>query len=547
MPNIDLQSASTAGPALKIFVDQPVRPDGRPLGLGYQKYVDTLAAVVLNGVPARYTVGIYGSWGVGKSSILNALANKLESDDQPVAIFDAWRYARDPNVLVPLLHEVEDALATKKGLFWKSIGRGIRAITAGIGVPTPIPGVTLADVSNAVSGAAQAWREPAERRRAEVPHYRLKEIGDELSEEQRRIIVLIDDLDRCPPGTIVGILEAIHVLTDVQGFVFVMALDYEVLIDAIKDQYPSANAPEFIEKIIQIPFSIPEAERSAVVIDDVIAGWEGVIGLNSAEAETFKTVVHLALRTNPRQVKRLVNSMLVAQHIMGDVSEGQGDKSILLAVIGMQLRWPDAFKATYRALSWDPDSGFLSDYDLLNTLRGDDDLAEYMDAVLPETLTRDDVFAAMKYSQTTASNQSKADSGDDSGPESGDEFFTLGDEHMALFERIREQLVNLGAEAVARKQYIVFRLGSKVFLRVDSQARRQGLRLSYPDFMTPELADQPVFRGAPPRLGTNFARSLQVTEENESFAMQYAVRALEDAKKSLASGSAVERQAAAPE
>lgn len=537
MPNRASARTDTTSPALKIFVDQPVRPDGRPLGLGYQKYVDTLAAVVLNGVPARYTVGIYGAWGVGKSSILNALANELETDEQPVAIFDAWRYARDPNVLVPLLHEIEDALATKKHLFWKSVGRGIRAITAGAGLPTPIPGVSVADFSNAVAGAAQAWREPTERRRAEVPHYRLKEIGGELTDAKRRIIVLIDDLDRCPPGTIVGILEAIHVLTDVQGFVFVMALDYEVLIDAINDQYPSVNAPEFIEKIIQIPFSIPEAERSAVVIDDVVADWEGVLELNEREAETFTTIVHLALRTNPRQVKRLVNSMLVAQHIMGDAYGEQGDKSSLLAVIGLQLRWPEAFKATYRALSWDPDSGFLSDYDEVNALRGDDDLAEYMDAVLPDTLTRDEVFAAMKYSRTTVSVQSGSDSGDDSALDSDDELYRLGGEYQALFERIRENLVELGAEAVARKQYIVFRLRSKVFLRVE--ARQQGLRLSYPDFMTPDLADQSRFRGEPPRLGTNFARSLTVTEANEEFALRYAIVSLEEAKKRLSSGSAI--------
>ncbi len=70
---------------------------------------------------------------------------------------------------------------------------------------------------------------------------------------------MVDDLDRCTPDGVVNVLEAIHVLTDIEGFVFVVALDREYLTKAIMQKYREDGLAErFIEKIVQIPFSIPQ-------------------------------------------------------------------------------------------------------------------------------------------------------------------------------------------------------------------------------------------------------------------------------------------------
>lgn len=505
---------------LEIVVDQPTKT----LGLGYNKYVDALASVVIGGKPARFTIGIYGAWGVGKSSILKALESALQGPNCPVVAFDAWRYARSPNVIVPLLHEIEAALASDGDAFWKSIGRGLRAITSEIKLS--VPGLSAS--GNAIGTAIDAVREPLERRRADVPHYQLQEIGKDLTDEKKRIVILVDDLDRCPPDAIVQLLEAIHVLTDVQGFVFVLALDYEVLIKAVEEKYATADAALFIEKIIQIPFWIPEVDRNESVITDIVPEWEQRLGLDEEGVKTLQKVVHLALRTNPRQVKRLVNSMLIAQRILGKPGSAQTDGSILLAVIGLQLQWPARFKALHIALASNPDSELLGDFSAeLGDLGDDVDLSTYVNEVLPGTLRAEDVLAAMKYSQTTAS--ATAQSGVEIHPEYSDGPLLQEIEngpHRDAFGWIRTTLEEAGAKIVVRQQYIAFKFGTRAFLRLDA-GPRIGARVFFPDSMPIDAEDQHHFRAATGARAINFERTMIVTMPVTELAKKYIVRALE--------------------
>ena len=62
-------------------------------GLGFAEYAEALADAIRGGNPAQFTIGIYGQWGSGKSSLLNAIAKNLSrSSDVIPVLFDAWRY-----------------------------------------------------------------------------------------------------------------------------------------------------------------------------------------------------------------------------------------------------------------------------------------------------------------------------------------------------------------------------------------------------------------------------------------------------------------------
>jgi KAP family P-loop domain len=76
-------------------------------GLGFAEYAEALADAIRGGQPAQFTIGIYGEWGSGKSSLLNAVAKNLsqKTDVVPV-LFDAWRYERTGHIVVPLLHRI---------------------------------------------------------------------------------------------------------------------------------------------------------------------------------------------------------------------------------------------------------------------------------------------------------------------------------------------------------------------------------------------------------------------------------------------------------
>lgn len=76
--------------------------------LGFEAYADALARAVRGGEPAQFTIGIYGAWGSGKSSLLHAIENELKPYDDVLTVpFDAWRYERADHIIVPLLHSIK--------------------------------------------------------------------------------------------------------------------------------------------------------------------------------------------------------------------------------------------------------------------------------------------------------------------------------------------------------------------------------------------------------------------------------------------------------
>ena len=310
--------------------------------LGFPAYVDALASAVRGGRPAQFTVGLYGPWGSGKSSLLHGLQAALEEDPKITTVyFDAWRYERSPHIVVPLLHKISSALASAGHTSLAAqLKRALAALmysfdfkAAGVGV--------------SASKALEQWGDddplPLLDDAFDKPFTEMAEAGRLLAD--RRVVVLIDDLDRCSPQSLVAVLEAINLVMDVPGFVFVLALDYDVLVRAIDEKYPHVSGHSFVEKMIQLPFRVPPlALDSPHDLLQLLPQEE----LHHDLAPFFLDVANSALGANPRQVKRLFNSYLVLARIL-EVRSTEGHER-LLAVLGLQLAWPDWYRSFLTAV-----------------------------------------------------------------------------------------------------------------------------------------------------------------------------------------------------
>ena len=332
---------------LPIVVDLPASDPK----LGYEKFVAGIAAAIRGAEQSRFTVGLYGPWGTGKSSLLAALQSELEREidgDEAiyVAVFDSWRYQHEQDLILPLLACVKGAIEDrirveskfpakqivqeKAKLFLAKMGRVIRSFEISI------PGVVGLKMTN-----PDNVYEPLSPDLYLAPFQQLKELS-KIADEQQRIVILVDDLDRCSPDTIVRIVETMHTLTDVDGFVFVLALDYQYLVEAIRQKYPQSDPHRFIEKLIQVPFPIPPVEISTESIPEVIRTWGELkpwFG-NGAEALVAEVVTR-ALRSNPRQLKRLINLYLLTRYMDWDATSNK--EQLLLAILGFQIGWPDEY------------------------------------------------------------------------------------------------------------------------------------------------------------------------------------------------------------
>lgn len=368
-----LMSSVTHGTTLPVIVDTPTATPS----LGFENYVSGVSAAIMGGQPARYTVGLYGPWGSGKSSLLAAIRRELHAWPHPPTVtaqysrfvptpeapivvdFDAWRYADKGSLLVSMLLRIQAAVqqrtdsASNQPGGQKKFQKALKVLTTVLqGIEVSAWGVTVA--ANSSAGTVPPSGDLAA---TLMPFEHLGEIGNALPDEQR-IVVLVDDLDRCSPAGVVNVIEAIHVLTDITGVVFVLALDYEYLTSAILSAYPTTDPDRFIEKIVQVPFHVPAPKIADAEMEDIIPTWSAIEPwLSNVELEDVRAIMRIGLRSNPRQIKRLFNTFLLFAHMNG-VRQGTGsapdstlDNALALKVLGLQVAWPAAFAELLRELA----------------------------------------------------------------------------------------------------------------------------------------------------------------------------------------------------
>lgn len=343
---------------LPVVVDSPTPQPG----LGFDRYIEGISAAILGGTPARYTVGLYGQWGSGKSSILAGIRRALldstgtqkmlvPGEESPYVVeFDAWRYERAETLIFPMLYAVQRAIESRAQATASDRAKGVILAVKNVlsSLELSFMGISLGLERNAGSASNEGFHTPFDG---------LAELSSSLG-KKNRIVILIDDLDRCSPEGVVSVLEAIHVLTDVEGIVFVLALDYEYLISSIRSKYPGVTDPHrFIEKIIQVPFHIPRAQLKKESIGKVVPSWPELQQgwFSQVSEDVIEDIIGIGLRSNPRQIKRLFNTYLLARYMEWEATAGAsgGDDAasrseILIKVLGLQLVWPDEFQELHR-------------------------------------------------------------------------------------------------------------------------------------------------------------------------------------------------------
>jgi predicted KAP-like P-loop ATPase len=166
----------------------------------------------------------------------------------------------------------------------------------------------------------------------------LKQINDERkSKDQRdlKFVFFIDDLDRCAPDRVVEVLESIKVLLGVKGFIYVLGLNPEVVEKCIAQKYKESriSGQDYIKKIVQIPFMIPEWRE-----DDINKYLAHVIAeLDSEYQSIFNKhgqLLSKGVERNPREIKRFINNYMVIHQVFGL------DAGILMLLQILRFRWP---------------------------------------------------------------------------------------------------------------------------------------------------------------------------------------------------------------
>lgn len=319
------------------------------------------------------TISIQGSWGTGKTSIMNFVEDKLNQKGTTYHIkFNAWQFTQfnledelTVSLITALIGQMQVKEETKTGVqkavgILKSIGRigwsfGRAAIDSFGGLGSKV--MAVADkTKEAIQKETQTKDYDTTNAVGELKDDFMKCVIDTLEATGKdRIVFFIDDLDRLEPKRAVEVMEVLKLFFDVPKCVFILAVDYAVVINGLTAKYGKFSEDEaenqakgrsFFDKMIQVPFKMPVARYD---ITNYVESCFKEIGIkySSDDMGTYIDLIRLSIGTNPRKMKRLFNSFLLLSIIVEDrVLERDRNTLLLFAVLCMQ----HSYEGLYRLL-----------------------------------------------------------------------------------------------------------------------------------------------------------------------------------------------------
>jgi hypothetical protein len=303
--------------------------------LGFQHLVSGVLTIVKNDALLPATIGVFGDWGSGKSSLLQIVADELRRDqDILVLTFNGWLFEDYGDARAALMGTILDALAedltltpqakrlmvklTKRVNWWRVLGSAAKG-SAAFALAGPA-GLALAAGPELATAARDLFKQgvelkdedlakylaenPEREERRSISEFR-EDFGKLLAQTKRkRLVVIIDDLDRCLPDTIIATLEAIKLFLFVKNTAFVVGADERLVKYAVRRKFPELPGEradvgrDYLEKLIQFPIRVPPLGRGET---------ETYIGLLYAEragldSETLGQIRRAAVECDPTTV-----------------------------------------------------------------------------------------------------------------------------------------------------------------------------------------------------------------------------------------------------
>ncbi len=399
-----------SGSPVQLWSDEPSPVDL----LAFGAVAETAVEAVLDDALDPVAIGISGPWGSGKSTVLKLIKADIASrsaaseDDQILVVeTDPWRYDPDVGAKGTLILEVLNALATEldrrggvseevEGALKKLVKRvnWVKALTlaARTSVTLQLPGVE--ELTSLVS-EVDTEDDPQPRNLDEFRQEFRELLANEHLSHLRRVVVLVDDLDRCLPDAVVDTLETMRLFLSVPKMSFVIAADEDRVADALRDRYPKDNGTDgnteeparlYLHKIVQTTLRLPALSRfdteaylllllllqrksedqlkqpqfeqlvescaelriEAGSIDSINVP-EGLdIAAEMQFAARLTPILYEKLRGNPRRVKRFLNDL----NVRSSIAERRGitlDVSVVAKLMVLELLLPDEFNTV---LDW---------------------------------------------------------------------------------------------------------------------------------------------------------------------------------------------------
>lgn len=412
--------------------------------LGFKVHADLLVDVIKDDKVLPITIGVFGDWGSGKSSILKIINDELSGkegelkDDTFVLYLNGWVFEGYDDAKAALLESIIEAFTKHKTIGNKVKDKTVKLLKSvkwmrvlGLGFKKIVLPATTAYFTGGLSLIPFLKEEfsnfsstdLAKKLTAENADEFLKDIIDKKQDEDestivrefrkdfkemidkseiKKLVVIIDDLDRCTPERIIENLEAIKLFLNVEKTAFIIGADPRIVRHAIEFRYKTDSienaddlnnrnkriVSDYLEKLIQIPYILPrlsdhevetymtllfcKKELSNVSFTKVLEAFYkhresnryGVFGfgdikeLINVEEYTklsksisliaaLSSIITEGLNGNPRQIKRFLNTFTLRQRLVSIAKITDFKIDVLAKLMVLEYSNPELFRKVY--------------------------------------------------------------------------------------------------------------------------------------------------------------------------------------------------------
>lgn len=214
-------------------------------------------------------ISLNGRWGTGKTTFVRMFAQMMKNEGYSTILFNAWEtdFISDP--LIALIGELEAANKRSIGVLEAvkdaaaKIGNGIGSALAKDLIKKYVGGDTSNLLSNAIEDKVKFFKAELERYNEEkrsIIEFRsyLAKYINEITED-KPLVFIIDELDRCNPHFAVKVLERVKHLFSISNIIFILSIDKEQLCNSIKGYYgsESIDSSEYLRRFIDVEYNLP--------------------------------------------------------------------------------------------------------------------------------------------------------------------------------------------------------------------------------------------------------------------------------------------------
>lgn len=325
---------------------------------------------------SSFTIGVFGDWGTGKTTMLRQIQARLSETAEHLPVwFNPWQFSQGDDIIRAffqlLAEQIQGRIARegeKQNGSLTALADAVRKVAAsvrykpGLEITLPLGSISLSHENR----TRDATTYEGAKARLEEKHGTgyfdmIQFLRNAADGVDSRIIVFIDDLDRCAPDQAIQLLDALKVLLDIPNFVFIVGVAHRIIQNAVKqrynDLYPEVDeggeGANYLDKIFQFSFVLPHPDPQKIkdnLIRPVIPVVEG--------ADVLVDLIIDVVGVNPRTLKRFMNVVNFAYNLAAirfATEPDPADFEPIVKVAMIAFTMPDLYRQFERypeALSW---------------------------------------------------------------------------------------------------------------------------------------------------------------------------------------------------